>query len=136
MLVRIKGIVEEILMTDGRSKQDRPWQKKTYVIRDNSYSKEEFNKVVHVNDFGKLDPSAFEPIFTFRSNFVVGEEVDLACYLETNDYGFTNVDYCKPYEDISKPKDNVIRPDKVEAEAEPEPEQVEMQKEDNTSLPF
>jgi hypothetical protein len=131
MLVRIKGVVEDILMTEGRNKENRPWQKKTYVIRDNMYSKAEYNRKVYVQDFGKLDPNSIEPIFIFRSNHIVGEEVDLACYLETNDFGFTNVDYGKPYDEISKPKDNVVRPEQEEAQ-----EQVSMQSEETADLPF
>jgi hypothetical protein len=131
MLVRIKGVVEDILMTEGRNKENRPWQKKTYVIRDNMYSKAEYNRKVYVQDFGKLDPNSIEPIFIFRSNHIVGEEVDLACYLETNDFGFTNVDYGKPYDEIGKPKDNVVRPEQEEAQ-----EQVPMQSEETADLPF
>ena len=135
MLVRIKGVVEDILMTEGRNKENRPWQKKTYVIRDNSYNKPEYNTKVYVNDFGRLIPESYDAEFTFRSNHIIGETVDLACYLETNDYGFTNVDYGKLYEDISKPKEtNVIKPDAQPAPAEEAT--VEMQKEETGNLPF
>jgi hypothetical protein len=108
-------------------------QKKTYVIRDNTYNKEEYNNKVHVDDFGKLDPNKSNPEFIFRSNHIVGEEVDLACYLETNDYGFTRVNYGKPYEEIgNKPQQtNVIRPDD-----QPAQEQVPMQSGETGDLPF
>lgn len=132
MLVRIKGVVEDILMTEGRNKENRQWQKKTYVIRDNMYTKEEYNRKVHVNDFGQLDPNMMDPTFIFRSNHIVGEEVDLACYLETNKYGFTNVDYCKPYDEIEAPKDNksnVVRP-------EEQPDETEPTEEETSDLPF
>ena len=134
MLVRIKGVIEDIIMQEGIGKtSQKPWQKKTYVIRDNTYNKEEYNTKVHVDDFGKLDPNKMNPEFIFRSNHIVGEEVDLACYLETNDYGFTNVSYGKPYEEISnKPQQtNVVRPDN-----QPAQEQVPMQSEETEGLPF
>ena len=134
MLVRIKGVIEDIIMQEGVGKtSQKPWQKKTYVVRDNTYNKEEYNTKVHVDDFGKLDPSKSNPEFIFRSNHTVGEEVDLACYLETNDYGFTNVNYGKPYEEISNQpqQTNVIRPDE-----QPAQEQVPMQSEDTEDIPF
>ena len=117
MLVRINGVIEDIIMQEGVGKtSQKPWQKKTYVIRDNMYNKEEYNTKVRVDDFGKLDPNKMNPEFIFRSNHIVGEEVDLACYLETNDYGFTNVSYGKPYTDIEAPKENkssAIKPEEV-----------------------
>lgn len=134
MLVRIKGVIEDIIMQEGIGKtSQKPWQKKTYVIRDNTHDKEEYNTKVNVDDFGKLDPDKINPEFIFKSNHIVGEEVDLACYLETNDYGFTNVKYGKPYEEISnKPQQtNVIRPDD-----QPAQEQVPMQSEETGDLPF
>ena len=126
MLVRIKGKVEDILQQVGTSKEGKHWAKKTYVIRDTMYNKEEYNTIVHVQDFGKLDPNAttaeFEN-FVFKSNHTVGEDVDLACYLETNKFGFTNVNYGKEYADIDKPKENagtgnVDKPDAQPAPAE------------------
>jgi hypothetical protein len=108
MLVRIKGKIEDILEQTGTSKEGKPWAKKTYVVRDTTYQKEEYNNIVHVQDFGKLKPDAFKPTFDnfeFKSNHFLDEEVDLACYLETNKFGFTNVNYGKPYADIDKPKD-------------------------------
>lgn len=134
MLVRIKGVIEDIIMQEGVGKtSQKPWQKKTYVIRDNMYNKEEYNTKVRVDDFGKLDPNKMNPEFIFSSNHVVGEEVDLACYLETNDYGFTNVSYGKPYEEIgNKPQQgNTIYPD-----AQPAQEQVPMQSEETGDIPF
>lgn len=138
MLVRIKGVVEDIIMTEGRSRENRPWQKKTYVIRDTMYNKQEYNNKVHVQDFGKLDPNSSEPVFIFKSNHIVGENVDIACYLETNDAGFTNVNYGKEYADIDKPKENagtgnVIRPDAQPAQ---QPEPIEVGAESQTDLPF
>lgn len=131
MLVRIKGVVEDIIMTEGRNKENRPWQKKTYVVRDTAYNKQEYNTKVHVQDFGKLDPNLMNPTFNFRSNHIVGEEVDLACYLETNDFGFTNVNYGKPFDEIDKPKENtsnVVKPD--------DNAPVELQEEETGALPF
>lgn len=119
MLVRIKGVIEDIIMQEGVGKtSQKPWQKKTYVVRDNMYNKEEYNTKVHVDDLGKLDPNKSNPEFIFRSNHVVGEEVDLACYLETNDYGFTNVSYGKPYEEIGNKQQqtNVVRPEEQPAQ--------------------
>ena len=109
MLVRIKGKVEDILQQVGTSKEGKHWAKKTYVIRDTMYKKDEYNKLVHVQEFGQLDPNAttaeFEN-FVFKSNHLIDEEVDLACYLETNKFGFTNVDYGKEYANIDKPKED------------------------------
>lgn len=141
MLVRIKGKVEDILQQVGTSKEGKHWAKKTYVIRDTMYNKEEYNTIVHVQDFGKLDPNAmtagFEN-FTFKSNHTIEEEVDLACYLETNKFGFTNVNYGKEYADIDKPKENagnVVRPD-AQNEQVTETAPAEMQTESQTDLPF
>lgn len=134
MLVRIKGVVDDILNVEGRKKSDNsPWAKKVYVIKDNTHDKDEYNTKVHVNDFGKLDPNSSEPVFFFKSNHLVGDEVDLACFLETNDNGFTNVNYGKPYADIQKPAGtgNVVRP------TDDAPVPVGMQpQEEETDLPF
>lgn len=141
MLVRIKGVVEEVLVQDGMKKDGSgPWQRKTYVIRDNTYKKEEYNTCVHVQEFGKLDPNKMNPEFIYKSNHIKGEEVDLACYLETNEYGFTNVSYGKEYADIEqKPATtNVIKPDAQPAEAAPvEPAYVTAEeREDESEIPF
>lgn len=139
MLVRIKGKVDDIIQQVGTSKDGKHWARKAYVIKDTMYKKDEYNKLVHVQEFGTLDPNAttaeFEN-FTFKSNHSIGEEVDLACYLETNKFGFTNVDYGKEYADIEAPKENagtgkVVRPDD-----QPAQEQVPMQSEGTGDLPF
>ena len=124
MLVRIQGEIESIDMQDGISKAGKHWAKKVYVVKD------KFSKV-HVNDFGKARPESYEHEFDFKSNHVVGEKVDLACYLETNDAGFTNVNYGKPYDEIeSKPA--------ATAQATDEPQEVEPQEplDETTELPF
>ena len=126
MLVRIKGKIEAVDVVSGQKKSDgSPWAKKVYTIRDTMYNKEEYNTKVCVNDFGKLDPNKSEQEFVFKSYHVVGEEVDLACYLETNDYGFTNINYGKPYAEIESPKENksnVVRPEEQPAETDPSEE--------------
>lgn len=139
MLVRIKGIVEEIKFADGISKStNKPWAKKTYVIRDNMYKKDEYNTVVYVQDFGKLNPNSAGHEFDFKSNHIVGETVDLACYLETNEQGFTNVNYGKPFEDIEVRSTSEEQGTKAPVASDPEEVETPVQNEmdNNTELPF
>lgn len=136
MIIRIKGIVDKIEIFEGVGESTgRPWKRKVYTIRDNSYNKQDYNRCVKVNDLGKLNKEKLNPEFIFKSNHIVGEEVDIACFIETNDKGFTHVDYWREFDDETPKQEhtsNVVRP---EAPQEQEPEPVPMQEED-TSLPF
>lgn len=136
MLIRIQGKVTDIKIVGGTSKSTgRLWSKKIYTISDD-FKNPEYNRSVQVNDFGKLDPDSYQGEFIYKSNHLVGEVVDLACYIETNEYGFTNVDYGREFADAdaNKPKDtgNVVY-------AEQKEEQQEEQQETaipNSGLPF
>lgn len=115
MIIRIQGKVTAIDIREGVSaKTGRKWSRKVYTISDD-FKNPEYNRSVEVNDFGKIH-NAFdsEPIFDYKSQFVVGDVVDIACYIETNEFGFTNVDYGKEWSEIETKKDNVVRPDDVQ----------------------
>lgn len=137
MLVRIKGVIQDVIMRDGLGKStNKPWSKKVYVIKDNTFNEEEKNTIVHVQDFGKADPNADvnNPSFFYHSDFVKGEEVDLMCWLETNDMGFTNVNYWKTYEEMENHKSDAV-PTEHPATTNEEPVLVPPTG-DNTQLPF
>ena len=133
MLVRIQGKVTAIDIIEGVSeKTGKKWSKKVYTISDD-FKNPEYNHSVKVNDFGKPQPNTFEYVFDYKSNHVVDETVDIACYIETNDKGFTNLDYCKEFADIDKPKEtNIIKPEEAQVEEAP----VEMQEQAPNDLPF
>lgn len=120
MLVRIKGVIEDIKELKGLKKDNTPWEKKVYVVRDNTFKNEKYNTILNVDDLGTREADRIDPKFIFHGNHVVGDEVDLMCWLETNDRGFTNVMYFKTYEeytrDSNKEQGNVIRPAKTEEE--------------------
>lgn len=121
MLIRIQGKVTDIKIIGGTSKSTgRLWSKKIYTISDD-FKNPEYNRSVQVNDFGKLDPDSIQGEFIYKSNHLVGEVVDLACYIETNEYGFTNVDYGREFADAdAKPKDtgNVVYAEQKEEQQE------------------
>lgn len=134
MLVRIQGKITAVNMVDGTSKTTgRPWSKKVYVVSDD-FARAEYNRSVHVEDFGKLDPDSMQPQFLYKSNFLEGETVDIACFLETNEYGFTKVAYYKPYEDTTKPADKPAEPEQESAQEVVE--QAPMPAAENSVLPF
>ena len=134
MLVRIQGKVTAIEEVGGTSKAGRPWKKKVYTISDD-FKNPDWNKSVKVNDFGQLDKDSIDPVFIYKSNHVVDETVDIVCYIETNDYGFTNLDYRCEFTDEDKPRTsagNVVRPEAAPEEEAP----MVMQSESQTDLPF
>lgn len=142
MLVRIQGKVTAIDIKEGISGPNsknpgRPWQKKVYTISDD-FKNPEYNRSVQVNDLGKLDPNSYEPTFLFKSNHIIDEKVDIVCSIETNKFGFTNVDYYKPFEETeNKPAStgNVTYAKDADAQVE-EPQPAETQEVPTNELPF
>lgn len=130
MFIRIQGEVTGISTMDGTRKDGRPWSKKTYSISDGYRREENKDHSVNVDDMATLDPNSISPKFIYHSNHVVGEKVDIACTIETNEYGFTNVKYFKSWDEFEKPQDksagNVVRPDDTPV----------LQQEEKEELPF
>jgi len=106
MFIRIQGEVTDIKVMEGTRKDGRPWSKKTYSISDGYRRDENKDYHVDVDDMATLDPNSTTPVFIYHSNHIVGEKVDIACIIDTNEYGFTNVRYYKAWEEYDKPKDN------------------------------
>jgi len=132
MIVRIQGKVTAVDILEGVSQAGKKWSRKVYTISDD-FKNPDYNRSVQVNDFGKPDPNKMDYEFIYKSNLQVGDKVDLACFIETNERGFTNVDYGKPYAELeNKPASNVINADgPVSVDNQPA-----MQKEDQDDLPF
>lgn len=137
MFIRIQGEVTDISTMEGTSKSGRPWGKKTYSIKDGYRRNDDKDHHVNVDDMATLDPNSTTPIFIFHSNHIVGEKVDIACTIETNEYGFTNVKYFKSWDEFEKPQSdkegNVTY-------AEPKQQEVEQPQETvadgSSTLPF
>ena len=117
MFIRIQGIVTDIKMMEGISKEGRPWSKKSYTIRDD-FRNPDYNRSVVVDDLATLDKNSLTPVFIYHSNHTVDEKVDIACTIETNKYGFTNVHYFKSWDEFEKPKEEVVESQSAQAAAE------------------
>lgn len=133
MIVRIQGKVTAIDILEGVSAAGKKWSRKVYTISDD-FKNAEYNRSVQVNDFGKPDPNKMDYEFIYKSNHQVGDKVDLACFIETNERGFTNVDYGKPYEEIERKP--VATGNVVVADGPVEEPQPSLQSESQSDLPF
>lgn len=135
MIIRIQGTVTDINIRQGKTDSGREWSRKVYTITD-EYKDETKRRSVEVNDFGRSNQYIpGDPVFEYKSNHIVGEHVDIACFIETNKNGFTNVDYGMPWEDIDVKRDkntNVVRPDAEQPVEQPQATNAN----NNGTLPF